>query len=320
MPSTINQNEKYSTTRLLTKEKTELINKAEDKFKSVLLLPVDESIKGEGGLRTKGYFKKSFEEKPLISIVTVVYNGEEHLEGTIQSVINQTYDNVEYIIVDGGSTDGTLEIIKKYEDRIDYWLSEKDAGIYDAMNKGVKLCSGEVIGLINADDWYELDAVREISKAYTHSDKKTIFHAYLNIIQEDKETYIVYPPQDLFILKKGMILSHPTVFVPKEIYKRHGLFSTKYKIASDWDLMLRLYLAGVNFHEIKSLVANFRIGGASFVIDKNSVKEKHEIRKDHKVYNFIDRYYLLDLLRLAIFGKYVAKISLFKQSFFSKIK
>lgn len=310
MTNTICQDARYSTTRLITKGKAG----------NLPFLNEGEGTKSDGGLRTKGHFKKSYKDKPLISIITVVYNGEEHLEKTVQSVINQTYDNVEYIIVDGGSSDGTLEIIKKYEDAIDYWVSEKDAGIYDAMNKGVKLCSGEVIGLINADDWYELDAVREISKAYTISDKETIFYAHLNTILDDKKSYIAYPSQDLFMLKKGMILSHPTVFVPKEIYNRHGLFSTKYKIASDWDLMLRLYLAGVNFHEIKSVVANFRIGGASFIIDKNSVKEKHEIRKDHKVYNFIDKYYVLDLLKLAIFGKYVAKISLLKQSFFSKLK
>lgn len=124
MTNTICLDEKYSTTKLVTQGKLNIINNPEDKFETVLFLPEGENRKGEGGLRTKGYFKKSFDDKPLISIITVVYNGEKYIEETIQSVINQTYDNVEYIIIDGGSTDGTLDIIKKYEDRIDYWVNE----------------------------------------------------------------------------------------------------------------------------------------------------------------------------------------------------
>ena len=104
--------------------------------------------------------------EPLISIITVVYNGEEYLEQTINSVINQTYKNIEYLIIDGGSTDGTLDIIKKYDNHISYSVSESDKGLYDAMNKGISIANGELIGMINSDDWYELDAVELIVNKY----------------------------------------------------------------------------------------------------------------------------------------------------------
>ena len=133
------------------------------KVQSVLFLPPNPERKREGGLRTKGYFKRSYDEAsalsdnsplPLVTIITVVFNGEKYLQQTIQSVINQTYDNVEYVVIDGGSTDGTVDIIRKYEDKIDYWVSEPDQGIYDAMNKGIQLAGGEIVGLINSDDCY----------------------------------------------------------------------------------------------------------------------------------------------------------------------
>lgn len=309
MINTINIDKSFSTTKSLLSGKSTVLTKKENNL-----------ISNSGGLSTIGYLKKSYENKPLVSIITVVYNGEKYIKETIESVINQTYNNIEYIIIDGGSKDRTIDIIKSYENVIDYWISEKDNGIYDAMNKGIKLCKGEIIGLINADDWYELNTIKLIVENYLLSDKEKVLHGYINVITDNYDSYISENIKNMKILKKGMILNHPTVFVPNKLYEKYGLFSTKYKIASDWELMLRFYLSNVGFIEIKNVLTNFRLGGASFVIDKKLIEEKHNIRKQHKIYKFIDEYYLIDLLKLFFFRKYVAKISLFKQALFKNQK
>ena len=139
----------YSTTRALTSQQAVIKTYDSELAESKLRL---DSPKIEGGLRTQGLYKQDKLKQPLISVITVVYNGEEYLEQTIQSIVNQSYDNVEYIIVDGGSTDSTLEIIQKYNDVIDYWVSAPDKGIYDAMNKGTTLALGRYTLHINADD------------------------------------------------------------------------------------------------------------------------------------------------------------------------
>ncbi|MCI5136399.1 MAG: glycosyltransferase [Candidatus Electrothrix sp. AW2] len=158
-------NPNYSTTRLVTRERPVIEEPPAAAFKTVLFLPVGEGRQGEGGLRTQGYFKRSLpdKDKPLITVITVVFNGVQRLEETILSVIGQTYDNVEYIIIDGGSTDGTLDIIRKYEHAIDYWVSEKDRGIYDAMNKGIDLTTGEWMNFMNAGDSFFSKNIRHAS-------------------------------------------------------------------------------------------------------------------------------------------------------------
>ncbi|TVR02186.1 MAG: glycosyltransferase, partial [Desulfovibrionales bacterium] len=166
---------------MVTRKKPVIVNKPEDKFETVLFLPEGENRTGQGGLRTQGLFKHSLPDKPLITVITVVLNGAKHLEETILSVLNQTYDNVEYIIIDGGSTDETLDIIRKYEHAIDYWVSEKDEGIYDAMNKGIKCATGEVVGIINADDYYHANSLESISKAFESSEKIIYFGRLLYI-------------------------------------------------------------------------------------------------------------------------------------------
>ena len=135
--------------------------------------PIKSDIKTEGGLRTKGFSKQDVLNKPLISVITVVFDGAQRLEYTIRSVVNQTYDNVEYIVIDGGSTDGTLEIVRKFGEAIDYWVTGPDKGVYDAMNKGLSIASGEWINFMNAGDAFcskesIANTVKEFSEALVY--------------------------------------------------------------------------------------------------------------------------------------------------------
>ena len=183
-----------------------------------------------GGLRTKGIEKKNQQEKPLITVVTVVYNGAESLEQTITSVINQTYDNIEYIIIDGASSDSTLDIIKKYEDKIDYWQSEPDKGIYDAMNKGISLSSGEWINFMNSGDcFFDHDVIEKISKYSINNPIYDII--YGDVVKKDNTKIKQYSPTYInFLLERS--LCHQSIFAKKRTFI-NNYFNISYKIIAD---------------------------------------------------------------------------------------
>jgi glycosyltransferase involved in cell wall biosynthesis len=225
-------------------------------------LPCHPARKGEGGLRTKGYYRKSLPDKPLISVVTVVFNGEKHLEQTILSVVNQGYDNVEFIVIDGGSTDGTIDIVKKYQDRIDYWVSEPDKGISDAFNKGISLSTGVMIGLINADDWYEPDTLELVASIATE-DEVDIVHGRLQYWRDEKKAEMV--SGDHRLLDKDMTVNHMTVFAKRTLYETIGLFSLEFRYAMDYEFLLRAKKTGASFYYLDKCLANMRLGGVSDV-------------------------------------------------------
>ena len=219
--------------------------------------------------------------KTTISIITVSFNAVKTIEETILSVLNQTYHNIEYIIIDGGSTDGTIDIINKYQDRISYWVSEPDEGIYDAMNKGIAKANGELVGIINADDCYHLNTVEEIVKNYT-SNEITIF--YGNLYWEGLNKLYI-PPKKIILhtLYIGMIIPHPTMFVPREIYKQNGFFHTEYKICSDYDITLRFLKKNIVFKYINTIFPLVKMGGDGISSKKESkkiiIEERFLIRK-----------------------------------------
>ncbi len=224
---------------------------------------------------------------PLISIITVTYNAEKHLSQTIEGVLSQTYSNLEYIIVDGNSTDKTLEIIKSYEARIKHrfqfrWISEKDGGIYDAMNKGIRMAKGELIGIINASDYYEADTVEKVTRAYMGNKDAGVFHGNINLLNEDGTFFKLKKPNtNLDELYKGMLLYHPTFFVAKSVYEKYGLFDLQYKIAADFDFTVRCNLAGVKFLYINSVISNFRRGGISSKREKVALLECKKVLRQN---------------------------------------
>jgi len=188
---------------------------------------------GEGGRRKKDILKK----KPLFSIITVVYNGEKFLEKTITSVINQSYKNFEFIVIDGGSTDKSLKIIKKYEKKIDYWVSEKDNGIYDAFNKGMIVSKGEFIGFINSDDIYKKDALSIISN-YIRQNKTTDF--IFGSVKKHWGILHGYKPHKIKY-SWGFYSSHSTgFFIKRKAAEKVGFYNIKYKYHADYDYFYRL--------------------------------------------------------------------------------
>ncbi|GHZ48428.1 Putative glycosyltransferase EpsE [Vibrio cholerae] len=307
MNQVLTLNENYSTTRRLFKSTLQEINsllaqanQSEDKFQTTFLLPEGENRQGKGGLRTKGYFKvggiipqndplhavancSENVSSPLITVVTVVYNGEAFLEDTILSVINQTYDNVEYIIIDGGSTDGTLDIVRKYEHAIDYWVSESDKGIYDAMNKGIFLSTGKWINFMNAGDSFSTpDIMYNVS---CHTDVDVIYGDAL-VLYEQRPP-IVRLAGLVCRLKRGSQFFHQSAFTDTYLLKKLG-FDERYKFAADFDFFFKAHLLGASFKKIDCVVCNYAAGGISDVKRVQVIREFVSIVKPN---DFLKIYY-----------------------------
>ncbi|WP_339921727.1 glycosyltransferase family 2 protein [uncultured Flavobacterium sp.] len=222
---------------------------------------------------------------PKVSIITVVYNGAKTIEQTIKSVLNQSYSNIEYIIIDGGSNDGTLDIINKYESKIDIIVSEPDYGIYNAMNKGVMKSNGVLVGIINSDDWYDTTAVEVIVNEYIKNMNFGVFHGLLRTWNGNHLLNINGTSK--YVLKNDS-LPHPSTFIKKEIYELYGLYNEKYKFVADYELFLRFNKEGVSFLFIEQIIANFSIGGVSTISNK-FLFEKFDLQYHYGNISFFKR-------------------------------
>jgi glycosyltransferase involved in cell wall biosynthesis len=241
----------------------------------------------------------NLKDKPLISIITVVFNGEKYLEKTILSIINQSYTNIEYIIIDGSSTDGTLAIIKKYSHAINYFISESDQGIYDAMNKGIKAASGDWVNFMNAGDCFFENNTLHILSKFLSNDIDLIYGNHA-IYQEEKNKH------DIIDVKNknprwNIPFCHQSLFTRKTILEKHP-FDTKYQISGDYNQYLEIKHSKTKIKHVPLTISLYLNGGISATAKKAWIIEH---RKIHRHYFKIsaDALYILRLIKLAIFGK-----------------
>lgn len=245
-----------------------------------------------------------------ISIITISYNSEETIEDTILSVISQSYENIEYIIVDGSSTDNTLNIIEKYKDRIHTFVSEPDKGIYDAMNKGIRLANGELIGILNSDDFYaDKNVITNIAKNINDHDSIYADLVYVDRIDTDK--VIRYwksgeYKKDAFL--KGWMPPHPTFFLKKNIYEKYGTYNLSLKSAADYELMLRvLHKENISTTYYPEIITKMRVGGQSNASLSNRLKANKEDRKAWEINKMDPKFYSLYLKPLRKVSQFIRK-------------
>jgi len=240
------------------------------------------SATAEGGLRIKNIIKKTQSNKPLVTIVTAVLNGEKYLEECILSLHAQKYENYEHIIIDGGSSDRTLEIIKKYEDKIDYWCSKKDKGIYDAFNKGMQLANGEYIGFLNSDDYYSSNTLELLENYINKYPEKDFF---FGAVKKHWGILYGYKPYKIH-WSWGFYSSHSTgFFIKTKAAKKVGLYNLNYKYSSDYDYFFRMIvkekLKGIGTKK-DEVFGTFRRGGYSSQIKfYDHFMEEIKIRLDN---------------------------------------
>lgn len=215
-----------------------------------------------------------------ITIITVCLNRENTIEKTIQSVINQGYDGLEYVVIDGGSFDDTVDIIRRYERNLTYWISEKDQGIYDAMNKGIAKSTGEVIAFLNSDDWYKENTLAKVN-SYFEKYNPMVLTGRVNTLQKGKwAKYIGALDCNKENIQMAMIYRQPAMFVRREVFERVGIFNTDYKIAADFEWMLRVYDAEIEIMCVEDVFTYFSSTGVSNTDTDRTIREARKIALD----------------------------------------
>jgi glycosyltransferase involved in cell wall biosynthesis len=219
------------------------------------------------------------ETLPVVSIITPVFNTVRYLGAAISSIRVQSYPAIEYIIVDGGSTDGTLEIVQANADAVNCWCSAEDDGLYDAINKGITLATGTYIKILNADDILERDAISSLVDALDESTFDCVHGPMTWIDLEGEVLYRKGREDRNFWLPVGFPFFHPTWMVPRAVYEKYGLYNPAFRISGDLDMYYRLITNGVHFRYLDRAVVRFRVGGMSDNL--GGIAESNAIHRNH---------------------------------------
>ncbi len=241
-----------------------------------------------------------------ISIITATYNSSAYISECVNSVNNQSYSNIEHIIIDGASKDNTLEIIDSLPNRVTKVVSEPDKGIYDAMNKGIKLATGDVIGILNSDDFFTYDdVIQNVVDTFNNNGIDALYGDVHFVDPDDLNKCVRYYSSAIFkpsLFRFGFMPAHPSFYMKRECYEKYGLYALDYKIASDYDLLIRyLYKEKINYKYLKKDFVTMRTGGVSTENFNSSVTLNREIVKACKKYGIKTNMFLLSL-------KYLYKI------------
>lgn len=237
-------------------------------------------------------------QNPLISIITVVYNGETTIKDTIESVLNQTYNNIEYIIIDGNSTDNTLKIVKEYGEKfkekgiIYKWISEPDNGIYDAMNKGIDLANGKWINFMNSGDLFcNTSVLYDLTQDFKDDSKDVIYGDTLAIFEKHSKKLT---PRRLSEFYKGMPFCHQSVFIKSKKMEQIK-FNTDYTICSDYDFFYRLYLSGIPYYYVNSIISIYDLNGVSSNSSALIGETKRISLTQNKKFRYILYFYIAEI-------------------------
>jgi glycosyltransferase involved in cell wall biosynthesis len=254
---------------------------------------------------------------PLISVITIVYNGEKTLERAIQSVLSQDYPNIEYVLVDGGSQDSTPLVLQKYKDAFSVCISEPDRGIYDAMNKGILASTGEMIVFLNSDDVYANNhVISEIASLFATQNVDAIYadveYFCPPLIDKVVRTYRSNR-FDKKALSKGLIPAHPTLFIKRKIYEAHGLYDPSYKSAGDFELIARFFGGGsLSYYYYPKVLVRMQVGGASATRSTSLLRINREIMRACRQNNIPATYWYL-------LSRYPSKLMELTRNFFSAL-
>lgn len=217
-----------------------------------------------------------------VSIITIVYNNRAFIDGCIRSVLSQTYPNIEHIVIDGGSTDGTQELIEAYRDQISHYQSGKDRGLYDALNKGIERASGDVVGLLHSDDlFYEPDTIQKVVNAFQASSADLVYANGIYVDKEDVDKVKRIYPACAFrnaYLYFGWVPLHTTIYVKKELFEQYGLYDRAFSIAGDYDISLRWFKqTNISKYYLRAWVVKMRLGGKSTSVNFQRQKSMEDL-------------------------------------------